>query len=327
MRLIRTFIFFYVSLFSLNANAQLVQLSGLDVRTIFIDDTVTLHNYINAMNEESIENNLKSKVVFNVRKNGKQKIKSRELYNSEGKIIYKVDYGWNKGRDSATVLYEYDSKGRLIYALNNNSIFGKHHPGDTIRLSYDENGRVIEYRSEMDHVLFTYNSIGQKDSVKFITYKYFSSPSTRRTQAQAQVYDTTSKSYCFIYDDNNFLKYITHFSGDTVTSLMYNEQGHLSKKNTYDEFREEYYFENGQMVKSSIYQIQYPKMNWMLYESCTYEYNNNFKVSCNCITEMDYLSNYSIRFNYSALGLLIEKTIINEKGKIDSRTMYKYDFY
>jgi len=316
---------FLFSLLVLNCFGQQVQLNGLDVRTVIIDDTTTVHGYINQMNFESKNNHVKSKTASIQRKKGKSKIKSREDYNSEGKIIYKVDYGWNKGRDSATVHYDYDSIGRLVKAVQYNSIFGPDHEGRTIWIEYDSNNRVTQCKTEYDLIKFYYNSIGNKVRIELSRYYHHSFPSIKRPKTH--VYDTTLRILYFNYDANNLLNKITNNSGHNVATYDYEQNGQLIKENQRNQFLSEHYYDGGQLVKSTTWEIQYPSLDSTLFESCEFIYIDNKLSNCNCKTQIDGIVRYSIQYRYNDKGLLIEKIKHNSKGVVYSRVNYNYDYY
>lgn len=313
------FIFSVIDLYS-----QQVQLEGLDVRTVIIDDTITIGDYIHQMNRESINHHIKSTTEFMVRKNGKSVIKSRKLYNQEGNITYKVDYGWNNGKDSAMVYYHYDSLKRLIKAERYNSIFDTKDKGVFLLLEYDNDNKVIKCETKSKMVRFSYHPNGKKDWAELSNYYHLCYPSVRRPKIH--VYDTIVKKYHFKYNENYLLNNVLNSTGDTIVNYKYEQQGKLIKKMS--GFLFENYIENGQTVKSSIFEIRNPSLiDSVLFESCDFVYIDNKLSKCTCKTGLSYMENYSIDYKYNDKGLLIEQISKNDKGKTNSTTLYTYEYY
>ena len=80
-----------LSLFIFPCFGQQIKLDGIDVRQVLIDDTLSVHEYIESINSESTKHHIKSKMELQKRKFFKHKIESKEFYNSNGKIRFKVD--------------------------------------------------------------------------------------------------------------------------------------------------------------------------------------------------------------------------------------------
>lgn len=308
-----------------NCFGQQVQIEGLDVRTVVIDDITTVHAYIDQMNRESINNHIESKIEFVPGKKNKIQLKSRELYNSEGRIIYKVDYGWNKGRDSATVRYNYDSIGRLTKAVRHNSIFGPEDDGTTLWLEYDNENRVTQLKTEHKLIRFYYNSNGDKDRIEMSFYHHYCFPSIRRPKTH--VYDTTERMLYFNYNKENLLDVVLNSYGDTIIKYDYEQNGNLIKKNRHNELLYEDYYVNGLLAKSSKFEIQYQSRDTVLVESCEYLYKGNKQGICDCATEWHFSDAYSIEYIYNDKGLLIEKVKRDKKGMVYSKIKLEYEYY
>jgi hypothetical protein len=308
----------------MNANGQQVRLVGLDVHDVYIGNLITVHDYINKMNYESKTHKIREEIELTPRKVGKPKVESRCIYNPDGTIKYKVDYGW-KGGDSSCVFYTYDSIGRLINAINYNSIFGKNHNGSLISFKYNSDNQIVSCISENQITNFSYYPNGNKESVEIVKFTQLCYPSIRNPKHH--VYDTTSALYFYEYDKLDNLNCILNEKNDTLISFSYDENQNLITVISRKSFKTNYVYEYGVMIKSSEYEIEYPSNDLKLFESCDYTYINNHLDKCTCKTEIEYMDNYSIQYIYNEKDLLVEKIRMNEKGKIDSRTIYTYEYY
>ena len=308
----------------MNVNGQQVRLVGLDVRDVYIGNLITVHDYITEMNDESKTYKIKEEVELTPRKIGKPKVESRCTYNPDGTINYKVDYGW-KGGDSSRVFYAYDSNGRLVSAINYNSIFGKKDEGRQISFTYNSDNQIVSCITKNQVVNFTYNANGKKQSVELVKFTHLIYPSIKNPRHH--VYDTTSTMYFFHYDKLDNLNCIINEKNDTVTSYIYDNNQNLVTVVSNNSIISNYVYENGLIIKSSDYETEYPSNDLILFEGCDYSYINRNLDKCECQTEIDYMDNYSIQYIYDEKGLLIEKISMNEKGKINSRTIYTFEYY
>lgn len=308
----------------MNADGQQVRLDGLDVRDVYIDNLTTVHVYINQMNYESKTHKIKEKTELTPRKIGKPKVESRCTYNPDGTIKYKVDYGW-KGGDSSRVFYTYDSIGRLINAINYNSIFGKNHKGSLISFKYNSDNQIVSCITENQIINFSYYPNGNKKSVEIVKFTHLCYPCIRNPKHH--VNDTTSTKYFYHYNNLEKLNCTLNEKNDTITNFQYDENQNLITVISDKSLITNYLYENDVMIKSSDYEIEYPSNDLKLFESCDYTYINNHLDKCTCKTEIEYMDNYSIQYIYNEKDLLVEKIRMNEKGKIDSRTIYTYEYY
>lgn len=321
---LRFLVFIFMTFHLMNVNGQQLRLVGLDVRDVYIGNLITVHTYINEMNYESKTYKIKEKVELTPRKIGRPKVESKCIYNPDGTIKYKVDYGW-KGGDSSRVFYTYDSIGRLVSAINYNSIFGKKHEGRQILFTYNSNNQIVSCINKNQVVNFTYNANGKKKSVEIVKFTHLSYPSVNNPKHH--VYDTTSTKYFYHYDKLDNLNCILNEMNDTVTSFNYDKNQNLVTVVSNNSFITNYVYENGVMIKSTDYEIEYPSKELILFEGCDYTYINSYLDKCECQTEIDYIDNFTIQYVYNEKSLLTEKIRRNTKGKIDSRTIFTYLYY
>lgn len=308
----------------LNVNGQQVILTGLDVIYVYVDHEITIHDYIDQMNAESKTHKIKEVVELTPRKVGKPKVESRCHYNSDCTINYKVDFGW-KGGDSSGVFYTYDTLGRLISAINYNSIFGKNDKGDQITFNYNFDNQIVSCITENQITNFSYYPNGNKKSVEIVKFTHLCYPSIRNPKQH--IYDTTYTSYFYQYDSLNNLNCILNEKNDTLINFIYDKYQNLIKEISYKSDITNYEHENGVMIKSAYYENEYPTNELTLILSCDYTYINNHLDKCTYKTFVEYMDNYEIQYIYNEKGLLVEKIQTNERGKIDSRTILKYEYH
>ena len=221
--------------------------------------------------------------------------------------------------------YTYDSIGRLINAINYNSIFGKNHKGSQISFNYNIDNKIVSCITENQITNFSYYPNGKKKSVEIVKFSHLSYPSINNPKRH--VFDTTSTKYFYQYDKLDNLNCIINEKNDTLTSFTYDKNQNLITVISNKSFIINYVYENGVMIRSSDYEIEYPSNDLKLFQACDYSYVNSHLDKCNCQTEIEYMNNYSIQYVYNVKGLLVEKTHMNKKRKIDSRNIYTYVYY
>ncbi len=294
------------------------QFNGLDFQTTIIDDTTTVHDFINCMNQLATEKRIKS--ISKYLENGN--VISRKCYNSIGKITSYVQYSSKKGKDSSVIYYHYDSINRLVRTVTHTRV-KKEKRERLLSFEYDNENQVIECRTDNKHFSFFYDSLGRKQTVEATTFQHVMYPTIKRPKKD--VYDTIVKKHNYHYDENNLLKTVVDATGKPLITYSFDSDGKTLKINRYNEYLYEYTYSNGQVVKSTILEVQYPLMDTVLFESCNYSYSNNKLEKCVCTTEVDYMKNYSGQYNYDEAGLLIE--MIYKEKKIKYHQKYKYEFY
>lgn len=312
-----------LTLFIFPIYSQQVKIDGIDVRQIIIDDTLSVHEYLKIINSESTKHNIKSKIELQKRKFFKPKIKSKEYYNSKGKIRFKVDYGW-RGGDSSRVYYTYDTNEILIEAINYNSIFGNDDEGRLIKIEYDELGRVVKCVTKYRNTTFGYNSNGSKNWVEFDMYHYRFS---NRRRNESYLADSSKARYVYQYTPYGRLSCIVNTSNDTLVKFHYDESNQLTEKNSFNIWSNRYRYKAGKLFEEDFLEHNNHAKDTTLNETCRFFYNNDVLVRMECLV-FDQITEDSIyEYIYNDKGLLSEVIRKNKKGEILKHTLYKYEFY
>jgi len=312
-----------ISFFIFPCFGQQVKLDGIDVRQVLADDTLSVHEYIENYNSESTKHLIKSKTELQKRKFFKPKIESKEFYNSNGKIAFKVDYGW-RGGDSSRVYYKYDTNDRLIEATNYNSIFGKDDEGRLIKIEYDESGRVVKCETKYRNTSFGYNSDGTKDWVEFETYHYRYS---NRRRNEAYLADSSKTRYYYRYTPFRKLSCIVNSANDTLVKFHYNESNQLIEKNSFNIWSDRYRFKDGKLYEADFLEHNNQEQDTTLNETCRYFYENDILIRMECLGFDEITEDSSNEYKYNEKGLLTEVVRKNKKGKILQHTLYEYEYY
>ncbi len=317
------FVIFIVSFSIFSCQGQQIKLDGIDVRQIIIDDTLSVNQYLDLMNLESTLLHIKSKTEFTKRKILKHRIESKKIFYPNGKIRFKVDYGW-KGGDSSRVYYEYDSTERLINAINYNSIFGKDDDGLYIKIEYDELSKVIKCETKYSNTSFGYNSKGSKEWVEFMQFHYRYS---NRRRNESYLSDSSLSRYFYQYTSLGNLSCIVNSKNDTLVNFTYNSLNQLIEKNSFNIWSNRYRYRDGRIQEEDFLDHNNPQQDTTLNETCQFFYKIGILTKMECLKFDDYTENSIYEYKYNEKGLLSEVIRKNKKGKILKHTIYDYEYY
>ncbi len=313
------FFFFTVS----PSIGQQIHLENIDIRVTTIDDTLTVSQYLDIMNQESTFHHIKSKTTLEKRKYLKNKIKSKEFFNPNGKIKFKVDYEW-KGGDSCRVYYEYDTNQRLVKAYSYYSIFGKDDEGRFIKIEYDKFGKVLKCETKYKITSFGYNSNGSKKWVEFINYDYFF---TKKRQNETYLANSDTVKYFYLYTTFSKLSCIVNSKQDTLVKFNYDELHQLIEKNSFNTWSNRYRFKDGRIYEQDFLDHDNSEQDTILNETCQYIYKNDVLIKMNCTGFFGEVDNTNYEYIYNEKGLLSEVIRKNKKDKLVNHTIFLYEFY
>ena len=320
MRNLIPILFFH---FVFNCNCQQIKLDGIDVSRVIVDDTIAVHQYLEMLSSESSPHQIKSKTRLKKRKIFKPKIEAREFYNENGKITYKVGYGW-KGGDSSRVFYTYDTLGRIIEGINYNSIFGKEDEGSKISFEYDENGRVVNCLTKYRINSFEYNSNDKKEWLEILIYEYRYSD---RRKNKSYLADSSLARFYYRYTPFNKLSCIVNSWEDTIVQFQYNEKKQLVEKNSFNIWTERYRYGEGNTKERDFLEHDNYEQDTILMETCKYFYDDNLLIKSDCKIFEGYGEDSVIEYRYNEKGLISEFIRRKPNGKTFKHKIYKYEYY